>query len=109
MAAAAAALVLTALFALAGHSDVSITLQSALVHAAVMTLIVSVILPRLHAALASRSAPIRWTVKLTVLTALALVGSELDARSLVRPTDRVVQDRLLLDEDVVALIAGFGQ
>ena len=77
MAAAAAALMLTALFALAGHSDVSITLQSALVHAAVMTVTVSLTLPRLNAALASRSAPLRWTVKLAVLAALALVGAAL--------------------------------
>src|SRR5262249_27417093 len=68
---------MTALFALAGHSDVSITLQSALVHAAVMPVLVSVTLPRLNAALASRSAPIRWTVKLTVLAALAVVGAGL--------------------------------
>src|SRR5262249_61483145 len=77
VAAASAALILTTLFALAGHSDVSITLQSALVHAAVMTVLVSVTLPRLNAALASRSAPIRWTVKLTVLAALAVVGAGL--------------------------------
>ena len=48
-------MVLTVLFALTGHSHVSITLQSALVHAAVMTVLVSLTLPRLSSVLVSRS------------------------------------------------------
>jgi signal transduction histidine kinase len=77
VAAVGAALIMTALFALAGHSHVSVTLQSALVHAAVMTVLVSLTLPRLSSALAARSAPTRWTAKLTILAALALVGAAL--------------------------------
>lgn len=75
MAAVVAAVVLTALFAMAGHGDVSITLQSALVHAVSMTMLVSLTLPRLAGALARRSTATRWTVKLTALAVLALVGT----------------------------------
>jgi signal transduction histidine kinase len=77
VAAVSAALVLTTLFALAGHSHVSVTLQSALVHAAGMTVLVSLTLPRLNRALTGRSAAMRWAVKLITLTALALVGTAL--------------------------------
>src|SRR5919201_1134374 len=70
-----AAGVLTALFALAGHSHISITLQSALVHAAGMTVLVSLTVPRLRDAMDGRPAAARWTVKLTTLLMLALVGT----------------------------------
>jgi signal transduction histidine kinase len=72
-----AAVILTALFALAGHSHVSITLQSALVHAAGMTTLVSLTLPRLRGAVAHRPAATRWTVKMAALVGLALVGTAL--------------------------------
>ncbi len=70
-----AAVILTALFALAGHSHVSITLQSALVHAAAMTTLVSLTLPRLRAIVAHRPAATRWAVKMAVLVGLALAGT----------------------------------
>jgi signal transduction histidine kinase len=75
VAAVGAALVLTALFALAGHSDISITLQSALVHAVGMTVLVSVAMPQLNRALAARPPAIRWIVKMTALVPLALLGT----------------------------------
>ena len=74
-----AAVILTALFALAGHSHVSITLQSALVHAAAMTTLVSLTLPRVRAAVVDRPVAIRWAVKMGVLVVLALVGTGLAA------------------------------
>jgi signal transduction histidine kinase len=86
-----AAGVLTAMFALAGHSDISITLQSALVHAAAMTTLVSLTVPRLRAALDGRPAALRWTVKLATLLALALAGTALACGVItllgVRPTE----------------------
>jgi signal transduction histidine kinase len=76
-ASAAAAVILTVLFALAGHSHVSITLQSALVYAAAMTTLVSLTVPRLRAAVAARPVATRWAVKLSALVVLALVGTAL--------------------------------
>jgi signal transduction histidine kinase len=76
-AAVGAALMLTALFALAGHGDISITLQSALVHAVGMTVLVSLTLPPLVWALAAQPAALRWIVKLAALTAVALIGTAL--------------------------------
>ena len=77
VAAVGAALVLTALFALAGHGHVSITLQSALVHAVGMTVLVSLTLPQLVRALAAQPTAVRWIVKLAALAGLALVGTAL--------------------------------
>jgi sensor histidine kinase YesM len=71
---ASAAIILTALFALAGHSHVSVTLQSALVHAAAMTALVSLTLPQLRC-LDLRSVTGRWSAKLVTYVGLALVGS----------------------------------
>src|SRR6266566_1621457 len=48
LASVSAAGILTALFALAGHSEISVTLQSALVHAAGMTVLVSLTMPWLR-------------------------------------------------------------
>jgi len=76
-AAVAAAVILTALFAAAGHSHISITLQSALLHAVGMTVLVSLTLPRLNAVLVGRPAAVRWSLKLGALAALALVGAAL--------------------------------
>jgi len=76
-AAVGAAVMLTALFALAGHSHISITLQSALLHAAGMTVLVSLTVPRLNGALMGRPTAMRWSVKLAALAALALVGAAL--------------------------------
>jgi len=70
-----AAVILTALFALAGHSYVSITLQSALVYATCMTVLVSLTIPRLRPHLECRSAPTRWTLRIVILLALAGVGT----------------------------------
>ena len=59
-----AAVVFTAMFALAGQSDVSITLSSALSHAAVMTVLVSLTMPRLRGCYETRPAPLRWGLRL---------------------------------------------
>ena len=74
---AVAAVVLTALLALAGASDVSITLQSALVHAASMTVLVSLTLPRLRGVFECRPAGVRWTLRIATLLALAGAGTAL--------------------------------
>lgn len=73
---AIAALILTALFALAGHSHVAVTLQSALVHAAGMTALVSLTLPRLRC-FNGRPATVRWGAKLGAYVVLALIGTAL--------------------------------
>ena len=72
-----AAFLLTALFALAGHRYISITLQSALVYATCMTVLVSLTMPRLRAHLESRPTPTRWTLRIAILLALAGVGTML--------------------------------
>src|SRR5438477_9678992 len=77
MASASAAVILTALFALAGHAHISVTLQSALVHAAGMTVLVSLTLPRLNSHLARWPTATRWSVKIVTLLALALAGTAL--------------------------------
>src|SRR5436190_18222393 len=68
---------LTALVALAGHRHISITLHSALVHAAGMTVLVSLTLPRLSRALTGRPPAVRWMVKIIALVPLALIGTAL--------------------------------
>jgi len=77
VASVSAAIVLTALFALAGASHVSITLQSALVHAAGMTVLVSLTMPRLRAWCEHWPALARWGVRIVILSMLALVGTAL--------------------------------
>ncbi|HEV8586718.1 MAG TPA: histidine kinase [Methylomirabilota bacterium] len=70
-----AAILLTAVFALAGNRYVSITLQSALVHATGMTILVSLTVPRLRACLGPRPTLVRWGVKLGAMLGLAVVGT----------------------------------
>jgi len=75
-----AAVVLTALFALAGASHITVTLQSALVHAAGMTALVSLTLPRVRAWLERRPPPSRWGIwiwRIGILSVLAVVGTML--------------------------------
>ncbi len=72
---AVAALVLTALFALAGHSDVSVTLQSALAHAASMTALVALVMPRLRGWFECRPPGTRWGLRIATLVGLALAGT----------------------------------
>ncbi len=90
---ATAAVLLTALFALAGNAYVSITLQSALVHAAGMTVLVSLTMPRLRACASLQSQPalVRWGVKIAVMLGLAGVGTLVACGILtglgVRPTE----------------------
>ena len=74
---AIAAIILTALFALAGASHISITLQSALVHAAGMTALVSLTMPRLRGHFERRPTGIRWALRIVTLLALAVVGTVL--------------------------------
>jgi signal transduction histidine kinase len=71
---AIAALVLTALFAAAGASHISITLQTALVHAAGMTVLVSLTMPRLRGCYGQQAAR-RWGLRIAVLLVLAVVGT----------------------------------
>src|SRR6266404_8745078 len=72
-----AAVVLTALFALAGASHITVTLQSALVHAAGMTALVSLTMPRLRGYFHRQSPTIRWGLRIVTLLALAGVGTML--------------------------------
>src|SRR5436190_520580 len=72
-----AAVVLTALFALAGASHITVTLQSALVHAAGMTALVSLTMPRLRGYFHRHPPAIRWGLRIVTLLALACVGTML--------------------------------
>src|SRR5438046_640751 len=72
-----AAGILTALFALAGHSEISVTLQSALVHAAGMTVLVSLTMPWLRRCVEGQPAPLGWGLKIAALLPLAVVGTVL--------------------------------
>src|SRR5205823_1422378 len=72
-----AAVVLTALFALAGASHITVTLQSALVHAAGMTVLVSLPVPRLRGDFHRHPPAIRWGLRIVTLLALAGVGTML--------------------------------
>src|SRR5438067_4595569 len=72
-----AAVVLTALFALAGASHITVTLQSALVHAAGMTVLVSLTMPRLRGYFHRHPPAIRWGLRIVTLLALAGVGTML--------------------------------
>src|SRR5438067_7605749 len=72
-----AAVVLTVLFALAGASHITVTLQSALVHAAGMTALVSLTMPRLRGYFHRHPPAIRWGLRIVTLLALAGVGTML--------------------------------
>jgi len=75
---ATAAVVFTALLALAGASDVSITLQSALVHAVSMTVLVSLTMPRLRGAFEwCRPAGARWALRIATFLVLSVAGTAL--------------------------------
>ena len=75
LASVSAAGILTALFALAGHSEISVTLQSALVHAAGMTALVSLTMPWLRRCVEGRPALLGWGLKFAMLLPLAVVGT----------------------------------
>src|SRR5207302_1574771 len=75
-----AAVVLTALFALAGASHITVTLQSALVHAAGMTVLVSLTMPRLRGYFHRHPPAIRWGLRIVTLLALAARLASLEAR-----------------------------
>src|SRR5438128_931794 len=77
LASVGAAGILTALFALAGHSEISVTLQSALVHAAGMTVLVSLTMPWLRRCVEGQPAPLGWGLKIAALLPLAVVGTVL--------------------------------
>src|SRR2546428_274148 len=77
LASVSAAGILTALFALAGHSEISVTLQSALVHAAGMTVLVSLTMPWLRRCVEGQPAPLGWGLKIAALLPLAVVGTVL--------------------------------
>src|SRR5438445_506419 len=77
LASVSAAGMLTALFALAGASHITVTLQSALVHAAGMTVLVSLTMPRLREYFHRHPPAIRWGLRIVTLLALAGVGTML--------------------------------
>src|SRR6267143_1751276 len=77
LASVSAAGILTALFALAGHREISVTLQSALVHAAGMTVLVSLTMPWLRRCVEGQPAPLGWGLKIAALLPLAAVGTML--------------------------------
>src|SRR2546430_14212688 len=72
-----AAGILTALFALAGHSEISVTLQSALVHATGMTVLVSLTMPWLRRSVEGQPAPLGWGLKIAPHLPLAAGGTVL--------------------------------
>ena len=74
---ATAAVVFTVLLMLAGHSDISITLQSALVHAASMTVLVVLTMPRLRGCFDGRSPAVRWSLRIATLLGLSFAGTAL--------------------------------
>src|SRR5206468_2327471 len=77
LASVSAAGILTALFALAGHSEISVTLQSALVHAAGMTVLVSLTMPWLRRCVEGQPAPLGWGLKIAALLPLAALEARL--------------------------------
>jgi two-component system, LytTR family, sensor histidine kinase AlgZ len=70
-----AAFLLTAVYALTGSARISVTLQSALIHAAGMTALVTATMPRLRGHLQGRAAATRWALLIAALLVLAVVGS----------------------------------
>jgi two-component system, LytTR family, sensor histidine kinase AlgZ len=77
LASVSAAGILTTLFALAGASHITVTLQSALVHAAGMTALVSLTMPWLREYVHRHPPAIRWGLRIVTLLALAGVGTML--------------------------------
>ncbi|HET7341170.1 MAG TPA: histidine kinase [Methylomirabilota bacterium] len=69
------ALIMTALVALAGGVDISVTLRSALIHAGVMTALVTASMQRLRRRLVDCRAPKRYTTLVAALAALSVVGT----------------------------------
>src|SRR3989454_492142 len=77
LASVSAAGILTALFALAGHSEISVTLQSALAQAAGRRVLVSRAMPWLRRCVEGQPARLGWGLKIAALLPLAVVGTVL--------------------------------
>jgi two-component system, LytTR family, sensor histidine kinase AlgZ len=69
------ALVLTALFAAAGHAPVLTTLRRALVHSAVMASLAATTIPLLRRRLEPSGAAVQWAVTFLAVIALSAVGT----------------------------------
>jgi two-component system, LytTR family, sensor histidine kinase AlgZ len=70
-----AALLLTALFAIAGGVDIKVTLRSALIHAVCMTVLVTLTMQGARGRLARCSAPVRWPLLVLILVVLSVGGT----------------------------------
>ncbi|TMQ27390.1 MAG: hypothetical protein E6K82_02260 [Candidatus Rokuibacteriota bacterium] len=72
---AVGALLFTALFALAGGVDISVTLQSALIHASSMTALVTLTMQRLRPRLQACAGALRWALLVPTLLTLSVAGT----------------------------------
>ena len=72
---AVGALLLTALFALAGGVDIAVTLRSALIHAGSMTVLVTLTMQRLRPRLQACAGPLRWALLVPTLLTLSVAGT----------------------------------
>ena len=72
---AVGALLFTALFALAGGVDISVTLQSALIHASSMTALVTLMMQRLRPRLQACAGALRWALLVPTLLTLSVAGT----------------------------------
>jgi len=75
VASVAAALVVTALCAVTGAINISVTLQTALIHAASMTVLVTLTMGRLRRRLQDCGNPRRWSLVISTLVALSGAGT----------------------------------
>jgi len=72
---AVGALLFTTLFALAGGVDISVTLQSALIHASSMTALVTLMMQRLRPRLQACAGALRWALLVPTLLTLSVAGT----------------------------------
>lgn len=75
VASAIAALIVTALYAVTGAINISVTLHTALIHAASMTVLVTLTMGRLRRRLQDCSNPRRWSLVVPTLAGLSVAGT----------------------------------
>ncbi len=104
----AAALVVTAVFALSGSPSVLVTFQHALIHSASMGGLAGWALPRVMRRLWGASVAVRWGLLIPVLLSLAIAGTSLACGllTLVDPTDRGFWACFASDLWINALLTG---
>jgi len=78
------ALVLTALFAAAGHAPVLTTLRHALIHSAIMASLAATTIPLLRRRLEPSGAAVQWAVTFPVVIALSAIGTALGCAIITR-------------------------